>query len=93
MADRYPGLRTVGVVLGCAALVCAGVAAQTKTATPITLAVANRTNANVSLAASGRPSRCGINVDGWHRVYVAVSRDTLNIAAPVRVNARLAMRT
>lgn len=94
MACRNAAQRAVAFVLWCAALLGSGVAAQTKaTPLPVTLSVAGRTNANVSLAASG-PLVAAVWAasvpTGGTDIYAAVSRDSgSTFAPPVRVNVKI----
>lgn len=83
--------RAAAIVLGFVGLFSAGLAAQTSVSTPITLAVAGRPNANVSLTASGSLVAAvwaSAAPTGGADIFAAVSRDGAStFGAPVRVNA------
>jgi hypothetical protein len=93
MVCKSPARRTGAVVLVAFALLCTGLAAQTKTSSKsIALAVPGRQNANVSLASSG-PWVVAVWAasvpTGGTDIFAGVSRDGgSTFAAPVRVNEK-----
>src|SRR5215475_2745973 len=93
MAHKTATPTVLALVLGCASMVVSP-AAQTagQFSASKTLAVADRTNSNVSLAANGTVVAAvwaASQPSGSTDIYSAVSRDSgMTFGQPVRVNAR-----